>query len=150
MRGAVGAAGIRRFAAEMKALALRISDRPHASLGSLWKRGLGGARRCYGLSLVTLDRRGAGGQEQAMGLTNDGVPADSAKFLGNRACRMSLPPKRLQHLDAFGRPDHIHWGTLNMLWATHYAPTRGSRQEENRRTRLNATEWPEAHVGPAC
>ena len=67
-----------------------------------------------------------------MGFTDHGIPTNSAEFLGNGAGGMALLPKGLQHLDTFGRPDHIHCGTLNMLWASHYAPTRGSKQEENR------------------
>jgi hypothetical protein len=77
-----------------------------------------------------------------MGFADHGIPANSAEFLGNGAGGMALLPKGLQHLDTFGRPDHIHCGTLNMLWASHYAPTRGSEQEENRGNRAKRNGMP--------
>ena len=76
MRRAIGAAGMRRFAAKMKTLGFRISDRPHAGLDPLRKGRLRRALRCHGLAFITLDGRGAGRQEQAMGFANYGIAAE--------------------------------------------------------------------------
>src|SRR5687768_1916180 len=118
---------------------LGIADRPHAAMPAAM-RALRGGRGLH--PLLPFDGRWAGSQERAMRLADHGVAADAAQLFGDGAGGMSLPPQGLQHLDAFRRPDHIHCGPLNMLWATHYAHTTEARQEQNRGGCPRAIESP--------